>query len=723
MKNFLTIVCFVLALVTISACSAANANLIATPISATADNTAAPPSAPQGAILLSPTPELVAPTPLATATAPVAALPSPATPSPFAPEMAEELTFNLINQQGGAISGVAAMDQTVFVGAGPRLIVVDIVNPTEPQTLGQSELLPGLVQSVLVRDNRAYVGAGSSIIIFDVSNPQLLTLLGELSLSEPVFHLALGGETLVVAMAAEPNAAQENGSGTIVTIDVSQPEQPQLLDSVALPWYVNAIALADETVYASNPAEANFFAIDISLPGSLPDPVPFPVAALTYSLQVRGHTLYVGGGGSNITAWDVTVLAEPQKLWEIGATPDPDFGLGVVNGFVFAETTAYLDAASYHGQVLGPLALKLPEPIASKSGDLVSSEITIQDDLLLMTQTTLDLYTINDESVKPEARYHIPGIFPGPQAVALAGNNGLVISQEKATENENGRLSLIQLPELNFLDDYMDSISCESCDAGLAKIEVVGDLAYVTGGDSTLRIFTINDPGQLALVAAYVPADFDFGWRNLYDLSVANERGYAVGQANDRAVLVALNLSDPHNVQVDAKIDWVGGAEQVAASENSVYLATTLFTDRAAYELRRYVPEDHELILTGSVEVGSQVYDIVIKDEVALLGTVDGLTIVSTDAATGQLKIIAQEQIPGGLWDLALIGDVLLATTAEFWGNGRLLAVDVHDLTQPRLIGMMPLPSGKAELAARDEGTIVVGNKAMGLMVLEAHRK
>lgn len=723
MKNFLTIVCFVLTLVTMSACSAANDNLTATPVSATADSTDAQTSAHQEAVLPSPTPELVAPTPLSTATVPAATLPSPATSSPFASEMTEELTFNLINQQGGAMHSVAVLGQRAFVGAGPRLVVVDTVNPTEPQTLAQSELLPGLVQSVLVRDNRAYVGAGSSIIIFDVSNPQLLTLLGELSLSEPVLHLALDEETLVVATAVGPSTAQENGSGTIATVDVSQPDRPQLLDSVVLPWYVNAIALAHDTVYASNPAEANFFAVDISLPDTLPDPVPFPVAALTYSLQARGHTLYVGGGGSNITAWDVTVLAEPQKLWEIGATPDPDFGLGVVNGFVFAETTAYLDAVSYHGQVLGPLVLKLPKPIASKSGDLVSSEITIQDDLLLMTQTTLDLYTINGESVKPEARYHIPGIFPGPAAVAFAGNNGLVFSQGEAIENENGRLSLIQLPELNLLDDYMDSISCESCDAGLAKLEVVGDLAYVTGGDSTLRIFTIADPGQLALVAAYVPADFDFGWRYLYDLSVASELGYAVGQANDRAVLVALNLSDPHNVQVDAKIDWVGGAEQVAASENSVYLATTLFTDRAAYELRRFVPEDHELILTGSVEVGSQVYDIVFKDEAALLGTVDGLTIVSTDAATGQLKIIAQELVPGGLWDMALIGDVLLATTAEFWGNGRLLAFDLDDPTQPRLIGMMPLPSGKAELAARDEGTIVVGNEAMGLLVLEAHRK
>lgn len=69
------------------------------------------------------------------------------------------------------------------------------------------------------------------------------------------------------------------------------------------------------------------------------------------------------------------------------------------------------------------------------------------------------------------------------------------------------------------------------------------------------------------------------------------------------------------------------------------------------------------------------------------------------------------------------MGDVLLATTAEFWGDGRLLALDIQDLAQPRLIGTVSLPSNHAQLAASDDGTILVGNPAMGLMVFEARRE
>lgn len=67
--------------------------------------------------------------------------------------------------------------------------------------------------------------------------------------------------------------------------------------------------------------------------------------------------------------------------------------------------------------------------------------------------------------------------------------------------------------------------------------------------------------------------------------------------------------------------------------------------------------------------------------------------------------------------------DVLLATTAEFWGSGRLLALDIQDPAQPRLIGTVPLPASKAQLAATDEGILLVGNLVMGLMVFEASPK
>jgi hypothetical protein len=254
-------------------------------------------------------------------------------------------------------------------------------------------------------------------------------------------------------------------------------------------------------------------------------------------------------------------------------------------------------------------------------------------------------------------------------------------------------------------------------------VAVTDDLAYTTGGDGTLHIFDINNPAQPTLVAAYMPADFDFGWQRIYDLSVINERGYAVGLASDRTVLLEFDLSDPHNLQVASKTYWLGSAERVVATENSVYVYSILFTDQTTYELRHFKHIDGELTLVSSVEIGSQIYDVLPMGNMILLGTADGLTTVATDAVTGQLTVVVQAQIAGGSRELARLDELLLATTAEFWGSSRLLAIDLQNLTHPRLIGSMPLPASQAQLAVSDEGVILIGNATMGLMVFEINHE
>lgn len=658
--------------------------------------------------------------PTNTPTLPTATPMPRATPSPFAPQMTEELTFKLLNQQGGAINSLAVVGQIAFVGVGPRLVIMDITNPTGPRILGQSNVLPGLVTAVLVRDGRAYVAAGASVITFDISDLQAPILLGQLLLSERVEHLALQDEALIAATAAGQTAAHEIRAGKLITIDVSQPEHPQLLDSVDLPWDIHAIALADEVVYVNHPADATFYALDISIPDNLPDPVPFPGAALTYSLLAQDQTLYLGGGRSDISAWDVSDLLQPQKLWEVLAEPDPDFGLGVVNGFVFTDNTVYLDTVSYHGQIIGPLALPLPEPMEKKSGDLVSSEISIQDDQLIITGlASLDLYTITgQEDVILQASYHIPSTFLGPRDIAVvSADKGLIVSQDEITENESSHLSLVQLPGLNLLGTYITEGQCEGCYSTWQQIAVDSNMAYISE-DGNLYILDIGDPTQPTLVATYRPTDFGF----FYELSVADEKGYAVGYATEfgnPGFLWELDLSDPQHVQAITEISWDAVPEQVAVGENALYLYATHYTDRQIYEVQRFTLEGDEPMLTGSLEVGSHVHDLALYADGVLVATTEGLIMVAEDPVTGQLMITTQLQIPGGLWELAIVDDVLLATTAESFGNGRLLAIDLQDLNQPRLIGEVSLPSGKAELAATDEGSILVGNAAMGLMVFE----
>ncbi len=314
-------------------------------------------------------------------------------------EMIGKLSFDSLGQEGNAIGAVAVSGQTALVGFGSKLNVVNMLDPTEPQLMGQSEALPGKIKAILAREGVAYIGAGTSMIAFDMSNPSVPVMVSHLILSDPILHLALQEQTLIAAIGSEPSEMDENGSGMIVTLDVSQPDQPQLLDWVELPWYIFALALANETVYVNHPADATFFAIDISTPNDLPTPTSFPGAALVYSLQAQNNTLYMGGGRSDISAWDISSLAEPQKLWEVRAAPNPDFGLSVVEGFVFAGSEVYLHTFSYHGQITGPLLLKLPEPVDSDMVNLVSSAIAMQGGQLIEgLLTDLTIFSVTDSN-------------------------------------------------------------------------------------------------------------------------------------------------------------------------------------------------------------------------------------------------------------------------------------------------------------------------------------
>src|SRR5690606_34822405 len=128
--------------------------------------------------------------------------------------------------------------------------------------------------------------------------------------------------------------------------------------------------------------------------------------------------------------------------------------------------------------------------------------------------------------------------------------------------------------------------------------------------------------------------------------------------------------------------------------------------------LDRFSLNGPEPLLTTRLELDGRVNAMLLYENVILLGTDDGLMVVASGAEDAPLTIMAQAEIPNGVWELAVMDGLLLATTK---GN-QLLAIDLQDPAQPRQIGATSLPSGNAHLAAAN-GTVVVGNASMGFMV------
>jgi len=108
-------------------------------------------------------------------------------PSPFAmPEVSlQQMTdsqaqyVSLVGQIGGDTRAMAVKGDYAYVGIGPRLVILNIIDPFLPTLAGQTAVLPGIVEDVVVVGNYAYVAdGGAGLRIFDVSLPRLARALG-----------------------------------------------------------------------------------------------------------------------------------------------------------------------------------------------------------------------------------------------------------------------------------------------------------------------------------------------------------------------------------------------------------------------------------------------------------------------------------------------------------------------------------------------------------------
>jgi hypothetical protein len=726
MKRFPILLIFSLILVGVAACSAPDAGPTAPAANTPAHDTATlSPTRQQAA---APTPEMAltpSPSPDTPQPATPTATPAPqTTPSPFSPAITGELTFALANQRGGAMKSVAVADQIAYVGVGLRLAAVDVSDPALPHFMGQSQSLPGVVEAVLVRDGRAYVGAGRYLAILDVTDPGAILQLAALELPAMVTRLALTERALIAGMSLFPPVYEPDGAGAtgaVATIDVAGDTAPVLLSSVAIPQPVEGLAASDSMIYVGNSGTGALYAIESHDLSNLGQPLLIPNIAiepgslpLGADLSLFGDKLLTGGNYF-IALWDVADPLLPALLWQ------SELINGAVIEFTAQEGVVYVQTGGAPSEPL--ISLAVPD-LRGQETAVVSTRIVVQGDRLIAASgAALNLYAIADrEGIALLGAYTVPELSSGLSAVALVEETAIVVNRGNPARGEWGSVSTIRLPELTPLGQYVDESQ-----AALGKVIVAGDFAYlITGGDGLL-VLDVSNPARPTLRAAYGPADLGFTGLQIQDMTVAAGRGCLAALTTSlyRPSLVCLDLTDPANVRVLTEIPLEGDPERLVVGENVLYLYTHRYTDREVHTLHRFwlhngVPEP-----AGAIEVAGLVHDIALHDGAALVATEDGLVVVSGEAGAAQLLVMAQLQIPGGLWQLALHRETLFATTAEFSGaapsNGRLLAIDLQEPGNPRVVGVTPLPASRASIAVAGD-RLLVGNASTGLLVLEMTR-
>lgn len=619
-----------------------------------------------------------------------------------------EVTLRLLNQRGGLTESVAVEGERVYAGMGPRLVALSAAQPTALELIGQSEVLPGLVRAVVVHDGTAYLGAGAWLVALDVHQPNVLTPLGNLALPGPVTCMALKDDLLVVGMGLPSVEEGELRRGALATVDLSQSDQPQLLDLVYLPWRVQGLATAGDVLYAGTAGSDALYAVDMADAADLGRPVALPISSPVYSLRVYAQRLYVGSSTSDVSVWDIRQPFAPKKLWEV--RPVDSVPLGIVQDFVPAGELIYIATAWSDGRAFATnaIALQAPESVEGAEESLTSARAIVQGERMWVADHALTLYNVADQSnIVRVARYAMEPVAD----VALSGEIGIVVGGWQL--GDMGSLYTVGLPRLEVLGRYVDEPHCKGCPSSLTGVTVEESTACVGAWGDGLRVLSLADPQAPALLGRFEKGGLQVEGK----VVITGGRAYAGVRfdSGDQSGLAVFDLASPSDPQLLATVFLEGDVEQVAVTQGILY-ATASYAEHEGSTLYLFDATSRELQQIGAVEFSSRINDVQARSDLALVATSEGISVISArDPANPEA--IAELPVPGGAYEMVLVNNIVLVTTAELSTSGQLLVIQLADPAAPHYAGAYHLPAGRAELAVSGR-YVLLGNLDMGLAVL-----
>jgi PKD repeat protein len=218
-------------------------------------------------------------------------------------------SIGLVGQIGEDVHAVFASGTRAYVGMGTTLAVLDVTDPSQPATIGQTDPWPDAVQSVWVAGDYAYVAAGESgLRIVRISNPAAPEEVDFYDTSGAACDVLVAGNYAYVAA----------GKSGLRILDISNPAHPTEANFYATGGSATGVDVVGNRAYVtfgfqpSRPA-GGLAIVDVSEPAQ-PDEEGFVyLDPWAYSVDVQGNNAYVADDfGLRIV--DVSNPAHPQEI-------------------------------------------------------------------------------------------------------------------------------------------------------------------------------------------------------------------------------------------------------------------------------------------------------------------------------------------------------------------------------------------------------------------------
>jgi hypothetical protein len=217
-------------------------------------------------------------------------------------QQAQNVEF--VAQIGGATYAVAVQGNYAYIGLGPRLVILNVSDRAHPALVGQTGVLPGLVNDMAVTGSYAYVATGDGgLRIINISDPAHPTEVGFYDTSGYAQGVVVSGDYAYVA----------DGSGLRI-IRVSDPAHPQEI-SFLYTGYALDVAISGNYAYIAGGYGYGLRIINVADPSN---PQQVGLCYTPGELQgvaVSGPYAYVADGSKGLGVIDVSTPGQSSAGW------------------------------------------------------------------------------------------------------------------------------------------------------------------------------------------------------------------------------------------------------------------------------------------------------------------------------------------------------------------------------------------------------------------------
>lgn len=429
--------------------------------------------------------------------------------------------FELIGQYGGSSIAVAVKGQYAYLGQGPRLITLDVSNPSSPTALSRSDILPGIVHGVVVDEGYVYVTTRySGLHVFDISQPSVPKEIGAVAPTTPGCG-ALVLEDDIAYIACNP-------SGLFI-VDVSDPANPQTLSSGLISGGMFSIAFLKNHVYLADSSSASIIIFDVADPRNPQQVGVFEAAAIPSQVGVMidavdrcGDNLCLAVPNHGFVILDISEPANPKILGDVTQF----WPSGVISDGQFAYLLDDMEGLRVF-DISNPAQ---PQQVGIMATSVGGFEFTVHETPRGMSIADSILYV-------PDQAY---GLIP---------------------------IDIRNPAQPVRLGQYMSPVPDWMMD-----IQVVGETAYAVCRYGGFRILDVSDPTNMVELA-YDDARKNLNLQVPSGVEVIGDYAYISDENYPFRVYDIVNPKDP--VQVSAVYDHAAssGADDLAISGHYAYLS------------------------------------------------------------------------------------------------------------------------------------------------------